>query len=112
MDWLGKGCSAKVTLPSGEEIEVVTIQGFNCIIVQALNIALRLAGLAVFVMLIIGGFKYLTSAGDPKALESARKTITYAILGLVLMLAGWFILLFIKEFTGIDVTKFTFPSTP
>jgi hypothetical protein len=94
------------------EDEVVKIQALECIILQVLHIAVRLAGIAVFVMLIIGGFRYLTSGGDPKAAESARKTITYAIFGLALILVSWFILRFIEEFTGVKVTEFTFPKAP
>lgn len=111
MDWFNASCSIKVTPPDGgEPIEIVTIQGFECIMRIILNLAIRLAGLAVFIMFLIGGFKYLTSGGDAKKAESAQKTITYAILGLALLLGGWLILLFIKEFTGMDVTQFTIPT--
>lgn len=92
--------------------KVAKIQALECIILQVFQIAVRLAGIAVFIMLIIGGFRYLTSGGDPKGAESARKTITYAIFGLVLILAAWFILNFIETFTGVTVTEFTFPSAP
>jgi TRAP-type C4-dicarboxylate transport system permease small subunit len=110
MNWLSEGCSITVTPPGGgAPIEVATIQGFECLVRIALNFAVRLAGIAAFVMLLIGGFKYLTSGGDPKSTESAKKTITYAILGLVLLLGGWLVLLFIKEFTGINVTIFEIP---
>lgn len=88
---------------------IAKIECLECIVQIILNFAVRLAGIAVFVMLIIGGFKYLTSAGDPKTKEAAQKTITYAILGLALLLGGWLVLLFIKEFTGVDVTQFTIP---
>jgi len=108
-DWATQGCAEKVTLPSGEEVIVAKIQGFECIVQIVLNLAVRIAGIALFIMLIIGGFKYLTSGGDPKAAESARHTITYAIFGLALLLGGWLILLFIKEFTGVDVTQFIIP---
>jgi len=91
------------------EGNVVTIQGLECIVKTILNLAVRLAGIALFIILIIGGFKHLTSGGDPKAAESAQKTITYAILGLALLLGAWLILLFVKEFTGVDVTQFTIP---
>ncbi|MGB9706522.1 MAG: hypothetical protein ACPLXP_00395 [Microgenomates group bacterium] len=91
------------------EEEVAALQCFECIFQSILNIAIRLAGIAVFIMLIIGGFQYLTSGGDPKATESAKNTLTYAILGLALLLGSWLILLFIKEFTGVDVTQFVIP---
>ena len=90
----------------------VTIQCLECFVLQAFNIAVRLAGIALFVMLIVGGFKYLTAGSDPKAAESAQKTITSAVLGLVLILLGWFILRFIQEFTGAPITEFKFPSAP
>jgi hypothetical protein len=89
--------------------EIATIQCIECIFMNFLNIATTLAGLAVFVMFIAGGFQYLTSMGDPKGTESARNTLTYAVLGLVLVIAAWFILQFIEEFTGVTVTEFEIP---
>lgn len=70
------------------------------------SIALGLAGIALFIMLIIGGFKYITSAGDPKRTEAASKTLTAAIGGLVLIALAYLILRFIGEFTGVDVENF------
>lgn len=93
-----------------EGVEVATIQGFECIFANVVSIAVVLAGLAVFLMLIVGGFKYLTSGGDPKATESAQKTMTYAIVGLVVIIAAYLILRFLAVFTGIpDLLKFTIP---
>jgi hypothetical protein len=57
-------------------------------------------------MLIVGGIKYTTSGGDPKSVESAKKTLTYAILGMVLVASAYLILRLIGEFTGADVTNF------
>jgi len=68
--------------------------------------ALALAGVVLFVLLIIGGLKYITSGGDPKAAEGAQKTITYAIGGLIIILLSYLILVLIKTITGVDVTQF------
>lgn len=76
-----------------------------------LNLALTLAGLAVFIMLIIGGFRYLTSGGDPKQTEAAQKTITMAIVGLLVAIASWLILKFIAYFTGLEDQLFNFSLT-
>lgn len=92
--------------------DVATIQALECIILQFFHIIVLLAGLAVFVMIIISGFKWLASGGNPKAVESARNTVTYAVLGLALIIGIWFILQFIETFTGLTVTKFTFPIAP
>jgi len=80
---------------------VATLQCLECVVQSILNITVRLAGIAVFIFLIIGGFQWLTAGGDPKKSESARNTITYAILGLALLILAWFILKFIAEFTGL-----------
>lgn len=67
---------------------------------------LALGGIVLFLMLLSGGFKYLTSGGDPKATEGAQKTLTYAIGGLVLLAGSYMILRIISDFTGADVTNF------
>jgi hypothetical protein len=87
-----------------------TIQDLTLIVQRILNIAVRLAGIAAFIMLIVGGFQFLTAGGDPKKTQAAGSTITYAIFGLVAVIAAWFILLFIYKFTGVDVTKFDIPN--
>jgi hypothetical protein len=72
-------------------------------VVSALGI---LIGFAFFVMMIMGGIRYLLSGGDPKAVAAAKGTITWAILGLAVFALSYTILLVIRAFTGIDVTIF------
>jgi len=83
-----------------------TIQGFECLFANILQIIVGAAGLVFFIMFIVGGFKYLTSSGDSKKIASASSTLTLAIIGVVGVIASWFILLFIQNFTGINVTQF------
>lgn len=61
---------------------------------------LALGGVILFIMLLSGGFKYLTSSGDPKAVEGAKKTLTTAIGGLVMLIGSYIILKIIGDFTG------------
>ena len=89
---------------------VHTLQDFECLIKNVFNIIIPFAGLAAFVVLIAGGFAYLTSAGDPKKVQQAQGTITGAIIGIIVTLAVWFIFQLIKVITGIDVLKFEIPS--
>lgn len=85
---------------------VPTIKGFEAIFENIISVVLSLGAIALFIMLISAGFKFLTSGGDPKAAEGAKNTITTAIAGIVLLVLSYLFLVFIKEFTGIDVTKF------
>jgi len=73
---------------------------------KVLAIIFPLGGIAVFIMLIVGGFQHLTAGGNPEKTQKAWATITYAIVGLVLLVGIWFILRFIHQFTGVDVTEF------
>ena len=86
--------------------EAATLQDIECVFQIAFNYALRFAGLAVFIMFLVGGFKYLTAGGEPEKAAAAQKTLTYAIFGLALIIISWFALLLISEFTGIDLTNF------
>lgn len=70
------------------------------------SVVLGLSGIVLFVLLLTGGFKYITSGGDPKAVESAQKTITYALGGLLLIVLSYLFLVFIKQITGVNVTDF------
>ena len=85
---------------------VATLSDLEIIFSRILNIVITLAGIAAFVMIIVGGFKYLMSGGDPKQAESAQATITWAVIGLVIAIASWFILKFIQQFTGIPEDQF------
>lgn len=48
------------------------------------NILLFLIGAVSVIMLIIGGIRYVVSGGDQAAVTSAKNTILYAIVGIVI----------------------------
>jgi hypothetical protein len=85
---------------------IATIKDLECVFGNVVKAALGFAGIVLFILLLIGGFRYITSGGDPKAVEGAQKTITYAIGGLIVILLSYLILVLIKEITGVDVTQF------
>lgn len=72
-------------------------------IVSVLAIA---GGFISFIVVIVGGFKFITAQGDPKAFSSARNTVTWGVLGLAFIIFAWLILIFIQQFTGVPVTIF------
>jgi hypothetical protein len=91
---------------------VATIQGTMCLVANVLSVSFTFIGLAGFVMLVVGSIKWLLSGGNSQALESSKKTITFAFSGLVLALLSFLIINTIAEFTGINViTQFFIPSS-
>lgn len=87
-----------------------TFADLEPIVGNIISVSVALAGIAAFVMLLLGGIQYLSSGGDPKATQQARNTITYGIVGLALLILAWFALVFIEQFTGVKVTIFTVPA--
>jgi len=72
----GAECAKPTTAPS-------ELFGPNSIFVTVTNILLFIIGAIAVIMLIIGGIRYVVSAGDQNAVTSAKNTILYAIIGIV-----------------------------
>ena len=71
-----------------------------------ISVIVGLGFIALLVVLIWAGFKYLTSGGEQKAVESAHQTTTWALLGILFLAIAWLILQLIAAFTEINVTVF------
>jgi hypothetical protein len=95
MDWSDATGNAPATL---KDLEVVF---YNVVAV-----IMAAAGIVFFIMLVMGGFKFMTAGGDPKNLESAKGTLTNAVAGLVLVALSYLILVTISYFTGSQITNF------
>ena len=93
-----------------EADDVATFKAFEPIFRNILSLAMIAGALVCFVMLVVGGFRFMTSGGDPKKTQAAAGTLTYAVLGLIMFIGAWFIMKFIREFTGVDITVFEIPS--
>jgi hypothetical protein len=63
----------------------------SAFILKIINIALAVAGLVAVLFLIIGGFRYITSAGNEETAEQAKKIITNAIIGIVIIILSFVI---------------------
>lgn len=73
-------------------------------LIRIINIALALAGLVAVLFLIIGGFRYITAAGNEEAGASAKKIITQAIIGIVIIILSFVIVRVISNalLTGVN----------
>lgn len=91
--------------------DVATIQ---CLVPLFRNIVvavMQLVGVGLFIMIIIGGFTMIMSGGNPKQLEQAKGTLTYAILGVVLIVLAYLIIQLISTITGVpNLNRFEIPS--
>lgn len=67
----------------------------NSIITLVINIFSIVVGVAAVIMIIIGGLRYIISGGDSGNVTSAKNTILYAIIGLVVVALAQFIVKFV-----------------
>jgi hypothetical protein len=57
----------------------------NDIVHTIINLLSALVGIVAVIMIIVGGLRYITSGGNDASVTSAKNTILYAIIGLVIV---------------------------
>ena len=76
---------------------------------NAVNAALIFAGVVALFFILFAGVKFITSGGDAKQVDGARQTLTYAIIGLVIILLSFFVINIIARTTGANcINNFSF----
>jgi uncharacterized membrane protein YuzA (DUF378 family) len=67
----------------------------NDTIKNIINLFSIIVGIAAVIMLIVGGFRYVVSAGESGGVSSAKNTIIYAIVGLIVVAMAQIIVRFV-----------------
>ncbi len=83
--------------------EGVAITNIGTLIKGAVQGALLVSALLVFMFLIWGGIQWISSGGDKGKTQEARDRITAALVGLAVVASAWAVMLIIQYFFGIDV---------
>lgn len=88
---------------------VATLNCIPVIFQSVLNWLITFAGVVALFFIIYAGIKYVRSGGDQEKIKSARETLTYAIIGLVIILLSFGIINLIGAITGATcITQFGF----
>ena len=67
----------------------------NGLVTDIINIFSWIVGVVCVIMIIYGGFRYVTAGGDPGNVTKAKDTILYAIIGLIIVALAQVIVKFI-----------------
>jgi len=62
---------------------------------KIINIALTLLGSIFLILILYGGFKWMTAGGDPGKVEKAMDIIKNSLIGLVIVMAAYIITTFV-----------------
>jgi hypothetical protein len=87
----GNDGQAKTCGPDGNK----RVCSFGDRVQQVINVLLFIIGAVAVIMIIIGGIKYVLSNGDSSQITSAKNTILYAVIGLVVALLAYAIVNFV-----------------
>jgi len=101
------------TTPSTTTIPTATsgLDSIDAVIKKIGNLFSSFIGVLAFFALVIGGFQYMTSAGNPDQQTKAKKTITYAIVGIVLAIISFAIVASIVDIIN-KILSGTGPTPP
>lgn len=100
-----EGCVLEVA-DQGTGVVYKGVPSIGClaqIVVSVINFAFVFLGAAAIIYLLFGAIKFVISRGDQKALQSARNTMTYAVIGVVFILLSYAIIAAISKALGLDL---------
>lgn len=80
----GTGAKGQVLSGVGETGGDCNGSGFTSVLSTVVSIISYIAGALAVIMIIVAGLKYITSGGDSNKIGSAKSTLVYAIVGLVI----------------------------
>src|SRR4030042_2801944 len=101
-----KNPNSSLTLPGGVPISDPLGGKFSSlgdIINTLIPYIFALAGLALLLVLIWAGFEMMTSAGDPKKMESAKGRLTGAVLGFVIIFVAYWLVQILEVIFGLKI---------
>lgn len=73
------------------------------------NFILILAVIIFFFLLVFGGIKWISSGGDKMKVEDAKKTVTNALIGLLIVFAVFAIILMIEAIFRVEILRLQTP---
>lgn len=60
-----------------------------------INVALGFMGVIAVIIILIGGFKWMTAGGNEDKVSEAKKMLGYGVIGMVIVLAAWGVATFV-----------------
>jgi hypothetical protein len=69
----------------------------NRFLKRLINIFSAIIGIVAVIMIIFGGFRYITSGGNDNSVTSAKNTILYAVIGLIIVALAQLLVRFVLK---------------
>jgi uncharacterized membrane protein len=102
------------TLGSGNGCTSQPANGVNLdnVVKTLINLFSVVVGIVAVIMIMIAGFRYVTSGGDSSKVSGAKNALIYAIVGLVVVALAQFIVQFVLQKVSHTGTKNSVTTVP
>jgi hypothetical protein len=84
-DAKGDICNGIGAAAGGNNCSGASGPNLTTVIAAVINVLSIIVGIAAVIMIMLGGFRYITSGGDSGKIAGAKDTIIYALVGLVVV---------------------------
>lgn len=91
---------AFLTLASPAFADTAGVSQIQTFIQSVIQVLVTIAGLVSVIFFVWGGFGYITSSGNPEALDKSKKTIIYSAVGLVIVLGAFVFTNIVSQLAG------------
>ena len=92
-----------IALAQGDLVPAKLTGNIVLVIRSIIRFILLVAFVLAFIMLLIGGIRWITAGGDEKGVAAARNMITAALIGLVIVLIAYALIRLVEIFFGFDI---------
>ena len=100
--------NAQIDLPSSSDTGGLPAGGGGNVILpiieKVVKFVVELIGSIAVLMIVVAGIMYITSGGDSTRTETAKKILTYAIVGLIIAILAYTIVIIVGETLGASWT--------
>ena len=95
--------------PTGQWLNLATFE-FGPIIGDLITLLLVISAIVFVFMLLWGGLRWISAGSDKAQVESARSTMTNALIGVTILFATWAVVNLIELFFGVELIDLAIPT--
>jgi len=99
--------TVNLSLPTSSSFNSVTSWNLSRLAAAGINLVLVGAGLVAFFFFLYGGLQWILAGGDKEGTEKARKRITAALIGLVIVFSVYAFVALVSGFLGVNLLNFS-----
>ena len=87
------------------------LRALMCVFNRIYNLVIYTIGGVFIIWMIISGIRYLTAGDDEDAVANAKRSLTFAVLGFLLVIAAHAVIVVVGNLLGVDIPIFRIPAS-